>query len=258
MFIRLGLLVFLLAAMPALVLADVGSTNRKKTEYDEFGNRIGPENDDIEFLETETEESPDSPEFPKMFDGMIGCGFGYGLPIGDFYSNLDSGPLYFGEARIAISGKTYIKFGYRKMNIYRDTHMVIDTDGTYQGTVDLALDVNQYLFSIGWLSAPRENSNLRMYGEFGGVYGNHVMTASAGGYSYSDNEGRLMFISQFGLIVPFSDSRVGMDLGASVLWKSVLGKTDEGWGAILAAHVGLVVLIGGEKDAIEPASNYGW
>jgi len=66
-----------------------------------------------------------------------------------------------------------------------------------------------------------------------------------------------MLITQFGLIIPFSDSRVGMDLGASILWKSFLGESDEGWGGILAAHVGLVVLVGGGQDAIEPVSNDG-
>jgi len=246
MFFRLGLFILLLIAMPTLVLT--GSAYAGDPQYDEFGNKIESKNDDAEAQESETEPPPPEPDYPKMFDITIGGGFGYGFPVGDFYSGLDSGPLYFGEIRIAVSPKSYIKFGYRKINIYNDVQSVSDIDGTYLGTVDLSADVNTYLFSLGWLSSPNKNKNLRMYSEFGGAYGNHVITASVGSESISDDTGKFMILGQIGVILPINNSRVGLDLGGSVLWKSFSGSNDEGWGAILSVHLGLVIMAGGGAD----------
>jgi hypothetical protein len=228
--------------MPALVLA--GSAYSGDPQYDEFGNKIESQNDDVEAQESETEPPPD-PVYPKMFDATFGGGFGYGFPTGDFYSGFDSGFLYFGEFRLALSPKSYIKLGYRKINIYNDVQSVSDVDGTYLGTVDLSVDVHAYLFSLGWLSSPNENKNLRMYGEFGGGYGNHVITASIDSVSFSEDEGKFMFLGQIGVILPINKSRVGLDLGGSALWKSFSGSSNEGWGAILSVHLGLVIMAGG-------------
>jgi hypothetical protein len=243
MFLRLGLCVLLLAAMPALVLA--GSAYSGDPQYDEFGNKIESKNDDAEEQESETEPPPPEPVYPKMFDATFGGGFGYGFTTGDFYSGLDSALLYFGEFRLALSPKIYIKLGYRKINIYNDVQSVSDVDGTYLGTFDLSADVHAYLFSLGWLSSPNENTNLRIYGEFGGGYGNHVVTASMGSLSLSDDTGKFMLLGQIGVILPINKSRVGLDLGGSILNKSFSGGDNEGWGAIFSVHVGLVIIAGG-------------
>ena len=243
MFFRLGFLVFLLALMPAMVL--VGGANAGDPQYDEFGKKIESQKGDAEARDSETEPPPPDPVYPKMFDATFGGGFGYGFTTGDFYSKLESGYLYFGEIRIAVSRKSYIKFGYRKINIYNDVQSVSDFDGTYLGTVDLSVDVHAYLFSLGWLSSPNKNKNLRIYGELGGGYGNHVITASMGSQSLSDDTGKFMLLGQIGVILPINKSRVGLDVGGSVLWKSFSGGKDEGWGAILSVHVGLVILAGG-------------
>ena len=255
MFVRLGIIVLLLGAVPALVLA--GGTDLGNPQYDEFGSKIDSQKDDTEAQEGETDSPPPEPVFPKMFDVTMGGGFGYGFPIGGFYSDLDSGPLYFGEIRIAVSAKSYIKFGYRKMNIFKDSQGVSDIDGTYLGTVDLSLDVHAYVLSMGWLSSPNKMNKLRMYGEFGAGYANHVLTARIDSISLSDDEGKFVIASQIGVIVPFSNGPVGLDVGGSILWKTFTGEPDEGWGALLAAHVGLVFLIGGGQEAVEPSSDKG-
>ena len=124
MFVRLGLLVFLLAAMPALVLAELGDP-----KFDEFGTKIESQEDEVEIVEPEIEPPPEKPVYPKMFDVMFGVGLGYATHIGDFYDGLDSGSFYFGDVRVAISPKTYIKFGYWSMNMLEESQTVIDENG---------------------------------------------------------------------------------------------------------------------------------
>jgi hypothetical protein len=243
MYFRLGLFILLLTVMPALVLA--GSAYAGDPEYDEFGNKIESQNDDAEALESESEPPP-KPVFPKMFDATVGGGFGYGFTIGDFYSSLESGVLYFGEIRIAVSPKIYIKLGYRKTNIYQDVQSFSDLDGTYLGTADLSVDVHTYFASLGWLSLPNKKTNLRMYGELGGGYGNHVSTASVGSVSISDDTGKFMLIGQLGVLVPINNGPVGLDVGGSFMWKSFSAHVGEGLGVILGVHVGLVFMIGRE------------
>jgi hypothetical protein len=181
-----------------------------------------------------------------MFDATVGGGLGYGFSLGDFYSGLESGVLYFGEIRIAVSPKSYIKFGYRKTNIYQDVQSVSDTDGTYLGTVDLSVDVHTYFASLGWLSMPDKKTNSRVYAEMGAGYGNHVSTASVGSVSISDDTGKLMLIGQLGVLAPINNGPVGLEVGGSFMWKTSTGHVGEGWGAILGVHVGLVLMIGGE------------
>jgi len=229
-----------------------GSAYADDPEYDEFGNKIESKNEDAEALESESEPPPPEPVFPKMFDAALGGGFGYGFTTGDFYSGLDSGVLYFGEIRVAVSPKSYIKFGYRKTNIYQDVQGVSDVDGTYLGTVDLSVDVHTYFASLGWLSLPNKKNNLRVYGEMGAGYGNHVITADVGSVSISDDMGKFMLIGQFGVLVPISNGPVGLDVGGSFQWKSFSGGENEGWGAILGVHVGLVLMIGSGQEAEEP------
>ncbi len=192
MFFRLGILFFILASMPTLVIAGgMGTgTGTGDPRYDEFGNRVESKNDDSEALESETEPPPPEPDYQKMFDATIGGGFGYGFPVGSFYDGFDSGPLYFGEIRIAFSPKTYVKLGYRRMNIFQDTQGVSDVDGTYLGTVDLSVDVDVYTASIGWLSLPNKFNKLRIYGEVGGGYANHVITASFDSLTISEGDGK--------------------------------------------------------------------
>jgi hypothetical protein len=84
MFVRLGLVLLLVAAMPALVLA--GDSQEPEIEF-----QLSPR-----------------PVYPRMFDFVFGAGFGYGFPVGDFYSNNDPGSLLLGDMRIAVSAKTYI------------------------------------------------------------------------------------------------------------------------------------------------------
>ena len=242
MFFRLGLLILLLALIPAK------GAYAGDPQYDEFGNRIESNNDDAEEQEGESEPPPPELDFPKMFDATIGGGFGYGLPVGEFYTGLDSGPLYFGEIRFAFSPKVYLKFTYRKMNIFKDSAGVSDEDGTYLGTVDLSLDVHEYFASMGWLSSPNKNNKLRMYGEFGAGHANHVITVSMDSQSISDDEGEFMFAGQIGVLVPFSNGPVGLDVGGSVLFKPITFDQGNDWGALFAAHLGLVFMIGGGAD----------
>jgi hypothetical protein len=148
MFVRLGLVVLLVAAMPALVFAG-----------------------DSQEPEIELQFSP-KPMYPRMFDVVFGAGFGYGFPVGDFYSNNDPGSLLLGDMRITVSAKTYIKFGYRNMNIFNETQAI---EGSLD-TRDVTLDVRQYILSIGWLLSPSKNHHRRMYFELGAGVGDHVVT----------------------------------------------------------------------------------
>jgi len=141
MFVRLGFLVLLLAAMPALVFA--GGSDPESSENDESGDK------------TELQLAPKT-VYPNMFGVTFGGGFGYGLTVGQFYSDLDSGSLLYGDMRIAVSEKTYLKFGYRNMNIFEDSQAVPSWDGTYTITRDITIDARQYILSVGWLfNVPR-------------------------------------------------------------------------------------------------------
>ena len=217
MFVRLGLIVLLVTAMQVLVFAG-----------------------DSQEPEIELQLSP-KPIHPRMFDTVFGAGFGYGFPVGDFYSNLDSGSLLLGDIRIAVSAKSYIKFGYRNMNIFNETQV----DGAISGVSEIALDVRQYLFSIGWLLSPSKNHHRRMYFELGAGVGDHVVTYTYEWGPISHGDSKVMLVGQFGMFVPINNSAVGMDVGVSVLAKVTSGDYEEGKGAILAAHLGLVLLLGG-------------
>ena len=231
MFVRLGLLVLLLAVMPALVLA--GGSDLESPENDESGEK------------TELQLAPKA-VYPTMFGVTFGGGFGYGLPVGQFYSDLDSGSLLYGDMRIAVSEKTYIKFGYRNMNIFEDSQVVPSWDGTSTVTRDITIDVRQYIFSIGWLFNFSKNHNWRMYSELGAGIGDHVLTYTYYSQSSSGLGGsNVMLSGQFGLLVPFNKTPLGMDVGVSVLWKPSTGDYQEGRGALIAAHLGLVLMLGG-------------
>jgi hypothetical protein len=246
MFFRLGLLVLLMAMMPFLVQA--GGTDPEDRQYDEFGNMIELNTDGAVAEEGESEALQSEPDIPKMFDSSIGGGIGYGSLLGEFYSGFDSGPFYFGEIRLAVSPKTYLKFGYRNMEIYQASHGLVDPDGANLGTVDLSVFVHTYTLSVGWLSLPNPKKKLRIYAEIGGGYANHVITADIGSESISDGEAKFMLVSQIGLLVPIGNGSIGLDVGGSIMMKSLSGAQNEGVGAVLGGHVGLVILIGGAKE----------
>jgi len=236
MFVRPGLFVLLLTVMPALVLA--GGSDPEKPQYGEIGGAAEPQ-------QSSDEPQQKAPVLTRMFDIMVGAGFGYGLPLGDFYYGLNPGLLYFGDVRIAVSRKVYFKLGFKNMNVYKETRDINDYNGDYAGTVDLAVDIRQYLFSVGFLPPPNERNNLRLYIEAGGGLGDRVSTASDGTVSQSRQKGYPMIVGQFGLLLPFKKSRVGMDLGVSVLWKFYTEKSYESMGALIAVHLGLMVRFGG-------------
>jgi len=248
MFVRPGLLVLLLAVMPNLVLA--GSTDAKTPQYDEFGGEIEPQ-------QSADEPQLQDPVLTKMFDVMIAAGFGYGIPLGDFYYGLDPGLLYFGDVRIAVSRKVYLKLGFKNMNVYKETRDILDFDGVYSGTADLTVDMRQYLFSVGFLVPPNERNNMRLYIEAGGGLGDLVSTISVGSESESRKKSYPMIVGQLGVLAPFKKSRVGLDLGVSFLWKFYTEKSYESMGSLIAVHMGLMVRFGGGKQAMEPVSNNG-
>lgn len=243
MIFRFGLLVLLTATMP--ILAQAGGNGPE--QYDEFGSLIELNSDDPVVEDVEAEASPSEPEIPKMFDASIGGGIGYGYLLGELYHRFDSGPFYFGEIRLAVSPKTYLKLGYRNMEVYQTSHYLIDYDGTNLGTVDYSVVVHTYTLSVGWLSKPNAEKMLRIYAEVGGGYANHVLTAEFESVSASDGEAKFMLVSQIGVLVPLGNSPVGLDVGGSIMMKTFSGAHDDGVGAVLGGHLGLVILIGGER-----------
>jgi hypothetical protein len=128
------------------------------------------------------------------------------------------------------------------MNIFNETQAI---EGS-RGIRDLTIDVRQYILSIGWLLSPSKNHHRRMYFELGAGVGDHVVTITTNeSRSYSFGESRVMLVGQFGMFVPFNKTSLGMDVGVSVLGKVTSGDNQEGRGALLAAHLGLVLLLGG-------------
>ncbi len=137
-----------------------------------------------------------------------------------------------------------------------ESQTITDENGINLGTVDLSIDLHQYLFSVGFLAAPSETSNLRVYSEFGLGYGDHVVSASAGSVSASESEGRLMLLLQFGLLMPIQKDLLGLEMSVTGMAKSFGGDVGEPSGIIFGAQVGLVLQFGGGQVEVEsPASS---
>jgi hypothetical protein len=112
------------------------------------------------------------------------------------------------------------------------------------GAVDM--DIRQYLVMLGYLGPPTDAAITRGYFEAGAGWADHVASASASGESGSDTLGRMVFVAQGGLFLPFGRSKMGLDLSIHVLGK-LIGKSDqEEAGFIFGGQAGFVVFLGGD------------
>ncbi len=112
---------------------DVSPSNR--STYGEFGDQ----GEEVPLQPVAAAKPPRV--YPKMFEVMLSAGIGYGTTKGDFYDGFDSGLLYFGDIRFAISNDKYLKFSYRTVKVYEDQVSVVDEGGEYLGEIELTVDV---------------------------------------------------------------------------------------------------------------------
>lgn len=122
---------------------------------------------------------------------------------------------YFGDIRIAISVRSYLKFGYRK-------HMVNTDD-----------DPREYTVLAGFMTTPKPGRSTRGYIEVGAGYG------TGQGWTSSD----VLFEAQGGALILFGEGgTLGLDLG--LFFVGNIFKEDNSRGKILGAQAGLVVTFG--------------
>jgi len=160
-------------------------------------------------------DRPQARPFVIMFDAHAG----YGLPGGDLYDGADSGLIYGGSLRIALTPKSYLSFRMRNQRIFSDEAQVTDIDGQSLGTLEASLDVRQYLLCFGQLFEPSDGRSLGGYFEAGLGIGDNVAKASLGPLSATDHQDFKMLAVQVGGLVPLSEGGWTLDLSVSMLMK---------------------------------------
>ena len=164
----------------------------------------------------ETNNKSDLPQV-KLFEAMVSLGLGYGQPWGTFYSDFESGLVYFVDVRLALSSLAYSKFTYRNQSLFDGKISIFDTEyGEYLGEAEISFTARQYLVAVGFLTPTFSNLLIQFYGEFGGG----------------------------GFLIPITKS-VGLDCGFSMLFKIESEGYREGNGVLFNGYLGGTVSFGG-------------
>lgn len=180
----------------------------------------------------------------RAFDVSLGLGLGWGLPAGDFYKSLDSGPVYGADLRVAVSARHYLRVCYRRQNVLRTDVRVRDYATETWVEVDTSLDVDQYLALFGFLTSARPHRRTRAYAELGLGYGDHISRASARGVTASSHLGRVMAAFQFGGIFRLGHtSPLALDVGGYATAK-IDAKNYESSGFVCGLQAGLMYKFG--------------
>jgi hypothetical protein len=212
-------------------------TSIVRPTYDEFGVEGDPEVVTGSWVFEESEP-------PKMFDVMIVGGLGYSSPKAPFYDGMDGGLQYLGEMCLAVSPRNYIRLGYRTMRAFDETLTFYDYDLDAGYTIRATADFNQYFISMGKLSRPNGQNDIRLYGEFGVSFVDHVFKVKENDYPEREkSEMRVLLLLKGGALIPIQN-RVGLDVGLSLGMKSFGGNENEGLGFLFDAHVGVMYQFG--------------
>ena len=185
-----------------------------------------------------------SPPGPKPFSVMLTAGVGYGHPFYNFYESMQDRVSWHVELRAPLSETTYLAAVYRYQQLFRGDVDYYDPDSAMLIPIDTSIDLKELLFFVGFLGKPNPNNGARAYLELGGGPGNHVATASYGGESGSDSFSRFLLVAQFGALVGFGQSDVGLDIGMSLAAKIFNSEPGESSGFISGAHAGLTYAFG--------------
>ncbi len=207
--------------------------------YNEFG--LGKESEVVPGGWVYQESEP-----PTLFNLMVVAGVGYSAPLGDFYSGLEAGELYFAEVCLSLSPRKYLRLGYRSMRgserSYTDYDYSNDSVFNYHSTVDL----RQYNLTLGMLSRPNKHNKVRYYTEFGlGIIDHLFKTTGYSERDYQSNATRVLLVGKGGILFPVVGD-FGVDVGASMASKLFLGNNNEGYGFLMDVQVGLTYKFGGE------------